>query len=162
MDSRLICSFLSLVQVAHCYARPPTFLWITAMLDGSCLCGAVSFEIDGHTSDLYQCHCSVCRKATGSSGISVFLTNGKAFRWLTGTQSIQLFKTSSGYRSVFCKICGSRLPDPNPDQTTFWIPAGLINQTHIPNKVAAHIYVGSKASWDKIGDSGIQHQAGFP
>jgi hypothetical protein len=132
------------------------------MLTGNCLCGAVSFEINGDITDIYQCHCSVCRKATGSSGISVFLTTGDVFRWVSGENEIQLYKTSSGYRSVFCKTCGSRLPDPNPEETTFWIPAGLLNTSEIDAKVSAHIFVGSKASWYVIGDDGIQHLEHFP
>ncbi len=132
------------------------------MLRGSCLCGAVSFEIDGRISDIYQCHCSFCRKATGSSGISVFLSSGTAFSWQSGENSVQLYKTASGYRSVFCNTCGSRLPDPNPDESTFWVPAGLVDEPDLGVKVGAHIYVGSKATWDLIGDDGVQHDEHFP
>lgn len=132
------------------------------MLNGSCVCGEVSFEIDGKISDIYQCHCSVCRKATGSSGISVFLSSGTAFSWLSGENSIQLYKTASGYRSVFCNTCGSRLPDPNPDETTFWVPAGLMDEQDLGVKVGAHIFVGSIAAWDLIGGDGVQHDEHFP
>lgn len=132
------------------------------MLKGSCLCGSVAFEIKGEVTDIYQCHCSICRKALGASGISVCLSNGDHFNWISGEQQIQLFKTQSGYRSVFCKICGSHLPDPNPDGTTFWIPVGLLDSPNPGIKVGAHVYVDSKASWDVIGDDGVRYAAGFP
>lgn len=131
-------------------------------MDGSCLCGTVLFEIVGKTTDIYQCHCSICRKATGSAGTSVFLCRGASFHWLSGESNVQRYITPSGYRSVFCRICGSRLPDPNPDKSTYWIPAGLINEGLAETKVGAHIYVGSKAAWDQIADDGIQYDAHFP
>lgn len=131
-------------------------------MHGSCLCGAVSFAIVDKSTDIYQCHCSICRKATGSSGISVFLCSGSSFRWLSGESNAQLHTTPSGYRSVFCRICGSRLPDSNPDRSTYWIPAGLVNDGLAEIKVGAHIYVGSKAAWDQIGDDGIQYDEHFP
>ncbi|PRY63410.1 hypothetical protein B0H98_1085 [Vreelandella songnenensis] len=36
-------------------------------MTGECLCGEVKFEIDGKLPNLYQCHCSLCRKTTGST-----------------------------------------------------------------------------------------------
>lgn len=132
------------------------------MLTGQCLCGAVAFAIDGKTTDIYQCHCSVCRKATGSSNVSLFLCRGKYFRWVAGEQHIKLFKTPTGYRSVFCHACGSHLPDPNPDKTTYWIPAGLMDDNGLKIKVGAHVFVGSKAKWHDIGGNGIQFQESFP
>ena len=126
-------------------------------LNGSCLCSAVSFAIDGKVTDIYQCHCSVCRKATGSSGISVFLASGACFRWLSGESNIRLYVTESG----FCTTCGSRLPDPNPEGTTFWVPAGLMDDRDLGVKVGAHIFVGSKAAWDAIGDDGVLHDHHF-
>ncbi len=36
-------------------------------MHGQCLCGAVKFEILGPLPKLYQCHCSLCRKQSGSA-----------------------------------------------------------------------------------------------
>lgn len=38
----------------------------------------------------------------------------------------------------------------------YWIPAGLLDDSS-SSVVAAHLFVGSKASWDEIGDSGEQY-----
>ena len=43
------------------------------MLTGSCLCGAVRFEVEGDATELYQCHCSLCRKSTGSAAVTALL-----------------------------------------------------------------------------------------
>ena len=132
------------------------------MISGSCLCGTVSFEVSGEVTDIYQCHCSLCRKALGSSGVSLLLGRGRVFRWLSGEQNIQLFTAASGYRSVFCKSCGSHVPDPNPERTTYWIPAGLLDTVKTDIKVGAHLFVDSKAPWDVIGGSAHQYPKGFP
>ena len=35
------------------------------MIRGSCLCGAVAFEIEGEVTPIGMCHCSKCRKVSG-------------------------------------------------------------------------------------------------
>lgn len=131
------------------------------MLNGSCLCGSVVFEIKGEVTDIYQCHCSVCRRAFSSAHASVFLCSGDDFRWVSGQDQIKLYQTDSGYRSSFCQACGSHLPDPNPDETTFWVPAGLIQEQDPGTKVGAHVYVGSRAKWDEIAGDAVQYEEGF-
>nr|WP_287234606.1 GFA family protein [Vibrio sp.] len=42
------------------------------MYKGSCLCGSIQFELDGNVTDIIHCHCSLCRKASGSA----YATNG--------------------------------------------------------------------------------------
>lgn len=42
------------------------------MYKGSCLCGSIQFELKGGVEDPIYCHCSLCRKASGSA----FATNG--------------------------------------------------------------------------------------
>ncbi len=54
------------------------------------------------------------------------------------------------------------MPFPNDDQTTYWVPTGLIDQSDPGIKVGAHVFVDSKASWDVIGDDGEQYAEGFP
>jgi len=131
------------------------------VIEGNCLCGDISFSISGDPSEIYQCHCSVCRKVTGSTGISVFIAFGDNFKWIKGENLINIFVTPSGYRSVFCSKCGSHVPDSNPDKSIYWVQAGLING-ELNSKVGSHIFVGSKAHWDLIGDEGVQHVEHFP
>ena len=40
------------------------------MITGACNCGAVQFEIDAALSGVFVCHCSICRRSTGSNGIA--------------------------------------------------------------------------------------------
>lgn len=128
---------------------------------GSCNCGAVAFEIDTDISAVYVCHCSICRKSTGSNGIPVVIIENSAFRWLQGEEHIQTWKKAgSEWQTWFCRVCGSPLPGIN-DATQMFVPAGLITDGGENLKVTHHLYVGSKAEWDEIGDCGRQHMEAF-
>ena len=82
------------------------------ILKGSCLCGAVMYEVGGEPQRFYHCHCSRCRKATGTGHASnLFLQPGE-LKWLRGEEQIRTFKVPEAERftNTFCATCGSRLP----------------------------------------------------
>ncbi len=127
------------------------------MASGACNCGAVAFEIDADPADIYFCHCSICRRATGSNGIAVVVVDNAAFRWTRGEEQIATWKKpDADWQFWFCRVCGSSLPGAN-DEARMFIPAGLISEGGEALRVMHHIWVDSKASWDEIGDSGQQH-----
>ena len=131
------------------------------MAKGQCNCGAVAFEIDAKLSDVFVCHCSICRRFTGSNGIAVVVIDNSAFRWLRGEDKITAWtKPGSDWHAWFCRVCGSPLPGPN-DATRTFVPAGLISEGGENLRVAHHIWVGSKAAWVEIGDAGKQHREAF-
>lgn len=131
------------------------------MVTGQCNCGAVAFEVRAELSDVFLCHCSICRRYTGSSGIAVVLADTQQFRWLRGEAQIATWeKPDADWQAHFCRLCGSALPGPN-DEARMFIPAGLISEGGENLRVAHHIWVGSKAVWDEIGDSGTQHDEAF-
>ena len=124
---------------------------------GACNCGAVGFEVNAELSDVYVCHCSICRRATGSNGIAVVVVDNRDFRWLHGEQSIGTWKKpDADWQTWFCRLCGSTLPGAN-DEARMFVPAGLISTGGDALVVAHHLWVGSKAVWDVIGDTGRQH-----
>lgn len=49
------------------------------VVKGECLCAEVKFEVDGELPDLYQCHCSLCRKATGSTANAATFVDSAEF-----------------------------------------------------------------------------------
>jgi hypothetical protein len=126
------------------------------MLVGSCLCGSVEFEITGDLPDFYQCHCSLCRRLSASASDTATFLNKEQFRWRKGESNIRQFALPSGYRSDFCSTCGSTVPHAMGNQTQVWVPGGLL-PGDVSSRVTYHLYVGSKAHWDEIGDSGTQH-----
>lgn len=131
------------------------------MIKGECNCGAIQFEANTNPAGVFVCHCSICRRHTGTNGNAVLVLSDNDFRWLRGEESISTWKKPShDWQIWFCKICGSQVPGRNDDSTMF-IPAGLLTEGDDDLRVIHHIWVDSKASWDDIGDSGRRHRKAF-
>ena len=131
------------------------------MMKGECNCGKVAFEVPSKTMDVYVCHCSICRRSTGSNGIAVVVISNNNFSWVRGEELIKTWnKTGHDWQTSFCQNCGSTLPGVN-DDSRMYVPAGLITEGDENLKIAHHIWVDSKATWDEIGDNGEQHNQAF-
>lgn len=131
------------------------------MAKGECNCGAVQFEVGGDLSGVFVCHCSICRRSTGSNGIAVVLVPNGRLRWVRGQDQIATWKKpDTDWQKWFCKFCGSPVPGPN-DANRMFVPAGLLTEGGEALKVIHHVWVGSKAVWDEIGDAGRQHVEGY-
>lgn len=129
------------------------------MHKGSCLCGAIRFEISGEIKNIIYCHCSKCRKAQGSA----FATNGnlekKHFKITQGEDELNQYESSQGQYKYFCKTCGSPIISKNEQQPNIVrIRLGTI-ETDIIEKPTAHIFVSSKANWDEINDKLPQYDS---
>jgi hypothetical protein len=128
---------------------------------GSCNCGAVVFSVSVALTDVYICHCSICRKSTGSGGIAVTVVPTEALSFDSGEEQIRVWqKPHHDWLTNFCKTCGSPLPAKNSETLSF-IPVGLLDLGAEALEVKHHIFVDSKAHWEVIGDSGQQHKEGF-
>ena len=116
---------------------------------GSCLCGAVRFEIAGEFEQFYFCHCEYCRKDTGSAhGANLFSTSAK-LRWISGEEQVRQFDLPGTRHSKgFCCVCGSALPKVQMNGKLLAVPAGSLN-TPVRTKPTAHIYMSSRADWDQ-------------
>ena len=116
---------------------------------GSCLCGEVTFEIEGDFDNFYLCHCSRCRKDTGSAhGANLFSSSAK-LRWISGEDKITRFTLPSTQHSKsFCSVCGSSLPIIQMGCELLVVPAGCLD-CDISIIPTAHIFISSKANWDK-------------
>jgi len=131
------------------------------MITGECNCGAVSFEVTIPVENVYICHCSICRRSTGGAGIAVVIVSNENLSWLSGHENIHTWtKPKHDWQTSFCTVCGSPVPGKN-DEHNMYIPVSLLNNADKLLKVAHHIFVGSKASWEVIGDSGKQHMGAF-
>ncbi len=131
------------------------------MMKGECNCGQVSFEIGDTVSDVYICHCSICRRSSGTNGMAVIVIENEHFRWLGNRSLIHTWrKPRHDWENSFCSQCGSSLPGKNDDERMY-IPVGLISDGAEQLKVAHHIWVDSKAPWDHISDKGKQHPEAF-
>ncbi|APR85599.1 Gfa-like protein [Minicystis rosea] len=115
---------------------------------GSCLCGTVTFEAGPPFLRMIHCHCSRCRKSTGTGhGTNLVVEPGK-LRWLSGEEAISRYDhpTAKSFGKWFCKSCGSPVPRLNRSGTFVVIPAGSLDTTP-PIAPTDHIFWGSRAPW---------------
>jgi len=128
---------------------------------GSCNCGGVKFEIGRPVSDVYVCHCSICRKSTGSGGIAIAIVNNDDFSWVEGKELIKTWlKPNHDWETSFCINCGSPLPGKN-DENASYIPVSLLDSGYENLKVQGHLFVNSKAPWEEIAGNAKQHKNNF-
>ena len=119
------------------------------MTEGSCLCGAVRFEVSGTPKWMAHCHCSMCRKHHGSLFVTTLGVDRKDFRWLAGRDALVGYRSSGAVTRGFCRHCGSALPDASTD--TVVCPAGMF-AGDVGAKPSAHIFVKSKSPMHEITD----------
>ncbi len=122
------------------------------MLKGSCLCNAIQYEIEGELGPTMMCHCSKCRKANGSAYAINAAVKTDQFHFVKGQELVSEFESTPGVFRSFCKQCGSPLLSRRPSQPDIVrLRIGTLD-TPVDVKPLAHIFVGSKASWDEIQD----------
>jgi hypothetical protein len=131
-------------------------------LKGSCLCGTVKYEVIGEPTRFYHCHCSRCRKVTGTGHASNLFLQPAALTWLSGEERVHTFKVPEAKRftNSFCADCGSRLPRQAKDSDMVMIPAGSLDDAP-PIRPQARIFSDSRASWSCT-DAGMPAHPAFP
>lgn len=120
---------------------------------GKCLCGQVEFEVAEPLPKLYQCHCSLCRRQGGSASNSATIVPADKLRWVAGQERVSSWVKEKGFRSDFCSVCGSPVPNPLRQMPYYWVPAGLLEEGG-GLEIAAHLCVDSKAAWEPAPASG--------
>ncbi|CDG54837.1 MULTISPECIES: GFA family protein [Halomonadaceae] len=128
-------------------------------MKGECLCGEIKFEIEGELPNFYQCHCSLCRKATGSASNTATFVKADSFRWHSGQSKISTFQKPTGYRNDFCSVCGSLVPNQLRDTELVWVPAGLLNDETV-SQISIHLHLSSSASWASESDGCVRLDGG--
>jgi hypothetical protein len=122
------------------------------MTRGSCLCGAVRYEIAEPLEEMHHCHCGMCRKAHGAAFSTFARTRKEALRLVSGEDKVRTYRSSAPVERRFCVECGSSLFfafTPLPD--AIWVAVGSMDGDP-EMRPQAHIFVGSKASWHPILD----------
>ncbi|MBX3481294.1 MAG: GFA family protein [Caulobacter sp.] len=125
------------------------------MHKGSCLCGAVRFEVAGDLHAPDACHCSQCRKASGHYWASTDVA--EADLTLHGAENVRWFQSSEKVRRGFCATCGA---------TLFWDPVfhpkiaiamGAFD-TPTETRLGMHIHVADKGDYYDIADGLPRHE----
>jgi len=123
----------------------------TTTLRGSCRCGAVTYEVNDAFTAAFYCHCSRCRRATGSAFKPMASIPFERIRLTGGEGDILIFGEASETHDVLCRHCGSLLYSVIAENGNGHVTLGtLIDPPSI--RPSFHIFVGSKAPWYEIRD----------
>ena len=126
------------------------------MLSGECLCGAVRYEVEDAFQYALNCHCSRCRKATGSAFKPLGGIERDRLRVVKGAEGLMIFGDESGH-DAHCRHCGSLLYSLVREGQYVHVALGtLVDDPSI--RPTAHIFVGSKAPWFTITDELPQYE----
>lgn len=116
----------------------------TPRATGSCLCGAVRYEVHGPLRPVIACHCSQCRKTSGNyvAGTAarradIIVLEDRGLKW---------YRSSERARRGFCAECGGNLFWAMVDAEHWGIMAGTIDP---PTGLATamHICVADKSDY---------------
>ncbi len=114
--------------------------------EGSCLCGAVAYQVQGAFDCFYLCHCQHCQKDTGSAHAANLFAQSAKLIWKQGEALVTTFSLpGTRHRKSFCSCCGSALPV--MDGGCLVVPAGSLD-TPLSLQPTAHIFNSSRAEWD--------------
>ena len=119
------------------------------MHKGSCLCGAVNFEVSGKLNKADACHCSQCRKQSGHFWVSTDVRRDDLT--LHGGENLRWFRSSERIRRGFCSRCGSFLFW-SPDESDLMGVAMGAFETPTETSIEMHIFVADKGDYYDITD----------
>jgi len=125
-------------------------------LAGKCLCGAVHYAVADEFAYAANCHCSNCRRATGSAFKPFAGIARNKLDITKGEDHLMIFGDESG-NDKHCKVCGSLLYSVVRDGAFVHVAMGTL--VDVPSiRPTAHIFVGSKAPWFTITDDLPQYE----
>jgi len=132
------------------------------LLEGGCQCGAVRYRVHAAASEVYHCHCSMCRKLHGALYATWALVPRGRLEVEQGESALSTYESSPGVRRRFCRRCGCQLfceIDSDPDFD--WFTPGTLDGGVHPGHTQArehHIFSGSKVAWLDINDDLKQYE----
>ena len=128
---------------------PPTdFKPANGPTRGSCLCGTVRYQVDPEGARLVRCHCSRCRRLTGSAYACNLIVVAEAFQWTAGRDATQRYDLpeARSFANEFCTGCGSSTPHPTRSGREVIIPSGTLDDDP-PIRVQADSYLDDRPAW---------------
>jgi hypothetical protein len=121
--------------------------------EGSCLCRGVRYAIEGELGDFGYCHCTSCRKASGSAHGANAGIDRSRFHLLSGAELLREYESSPGKLRVFCGTCGSPMyAYLTSSRDVLRVRLGSLD-TPFAKRPLAHTWVSDKATWEPIDDA---------
>ena len=122
------------------------------MLKGTCLCGAVTLEVEGELEHAPEaCHCSQCRKQSGHVLAAVNVR--RSALKIHGEDRVTWYRSSDKVRRGFCSVCGSTLFwKPTMEGYEFTAVAMGLFERPTGTRLVKHTFVADKGDYYDIDD----------
>jgi hypothetical protein len=119
------------------------------MPSGSCVCGAVAFEVEPPYRFFQYCHWSRCRKRSGSIHAANIAVLSPQLVWLRGRDHVQAFElaSASAWGNAFCSTCGAGLPWLTRNGRAYIVPAGALDDDPV-ERPTRNVQMSSRAAWE--------------
>ncbi len=134
---------------------------MTEVVRGSCLCGAVQFEVALPFRRANHCHCSFCRKHSGTFGLTQGRVPREQFRLVAGEKLVRVYQPEGGTaRKAFCSVCGSSLFGAHwPEGDEISVRLGALDDD--PGiRPQYHSFTDSRAPWDELPEDDLPRYPG--
>ncbi|MDH4260572.1 MAG: GFA family protein [Gammaproteobacteria bacterium] len=130
----------------------PHFPQIPGVTHGSCLCGAVAWELAGKPERMQNCHCSRCRRARSAAHATNAFYLREQLTWLQGESEVKRYSLPGAkhFGQDFCGRCGSSVPRVVSSGRAV-VPCGSLD-TDPGARPLGNIFATSRASWFEITD----------
>jgi hypothetical protein len=121
---------------------------------GTCLCGAVRFEVTEPFEVVLACHCTSCKKISGGVGTASGGVRTEAVRILTGAELLTTYQPDEGSAKTFCSRCGTNLFGGGwPESVRTSVRLSALDEPY-GGRIDSHIFVRSVAPWEVLPDDG--------
>jgi hypothetical protein len=125
-------------------------------LEGGCLCGGVRFRVVGALGPASYCHCTRCRRRTGTAASPNVRVSAGALRIARGEELVREYVPEGGWPKAFCSVCGSALWSRSPDRDAYGIRLGAFD-TDPGVRPEFRQFVAYAAPWEPVPDDGLPH-----
>jgi hypothetical protein len=120
------------------------------MHKGSCLCRSIRYELSAELGDFGYCHCTSCRKASGSAHAANAPIARADLHWVGSVETLREYESSPGKFRAFCSRCGSPIyAYVAATSDVLRLRLGSLD-TPFSKRAKAHTFVADKADWDHI------------
>ncbi|MEE8527959.1 MAG: GFA family protein [Gammaproteobacteria bacterium] len=122
-------------------------------VSGSCLCGAVRFELELPAKWCAHCHCTMCQRAHGAAFVTWVGVDEAVLRLDDNSDCLSWFSSSDNAERGFCGRCGSTLFF----KSQRWPGEIHVVRSNIVGNIdpepQAHVYYDTHVSWFDVEDN---------
>jgi hypothetical protein len=127
---------------------------------GRCLCGKVRYEVTAPFVSAGYCHCTRCRRRTGTAAAASARVAPGTLRVTAGTELVACWTPPDGFAKCFCSACGGALWSRDPEQPdVLSVRLGTVDGD--PGiRPEYRQFVADAASWEPIPEDGLPRYDG--